>query len=165
MAKYARITHGFGYEDVLKGETKKQYVTHITHIEAPDMTRLRAMAKSGFVADYKKLSYEKNHIEIELSDGKVDIYKEREYSGDFPESSKEYTEWTVVRALRNKKVVRELKLNIKTKLNPLFEDRPTCDFCYKQTTKVTKTNLLDEAKTEIKACKACVRDLDIMRNL
>ncbi len=164
FSKFAAVTHEFAYDDILKGETKTKFVHHIKHIEAPTMERLRAMAKTEFVRDFKNLAYEEKEIVITLSDGHVDIFKEREYSSDYGiESSKTYKTWTVVRATRNNKIIRTLKLNVRTVLNPKFEDRPECDFCYKKVVSVSDDNLLDDKKTAVKVCKKCKADLKIMR--
>lgn len=164
MAKFAAISHEFSYDDILKGETKKKYVNHVIHIEAPTMERLRAMAKKGFVEDFKNLEFEKKEITITLSDGHVDIFKEREYSSkNGIESSKYYKTWIEVRAIRNNEIMRTLKLNVRTVLNPEYEDRPECDFCYKKVVSVSDDNLLDDKKTSVKVCKKCKADLKTMR--
>ena len=164
LGKFAAISHEFAYDDILKGETETKFVHHIRHIEAPTMERLRKMAKEGFVKDFKNLVYEEKEIEITLSDGKVMIYKEREYSSDYGiESSKTYKTWIEVKAIRNKEIVRTIKLNIRTVLNPKYEDRPECDFCYKKVVSVSDDNLLDDKKTAVKVCKKCKADLKVMR--
>lgn len=171
FGKIAYITHEFGYDDIskemkMKGETKKKYVNHINHIEAPTIERIREMAKESFSEDFKNLEYEKKEIEIVLSDGRVMIYKEREYSNDYGiESSKTYKTWIEVKAVRNNEIVRTLRIKEKTVLNPKYEDRPECDFCYKQVVAVFDDNLLDENKKPVKVCKKCKAELKIMRGI
>jgi len=169
FGKIAYVTHEFGYDDISKemkekGETKKKYVSHINHIEASTIERIREMAKESFSEDFKNLEWEKKEIEIVLSDGRVMIYKEREYSSEYGiVSSKTYKTWIEVKAVRNNEIVRTLRIKEKTVLNPKYEDRPECDFCYKKVVEVFDDNLLDDKKKPVKVCKKCKADLKIMR--
>ncbi len=154
FARHAVVSHTFG-------DGKK---SNIQHYESSELQNAIKMAKSGFIKDFKKLKYEENYIEIELekSDDKVEIFKEKEYSDDFSESSKTYKTWLVT---RSRKTGREIISQLKNFRNPQFEDNPECQFCYKKVTQVFKDHLLNKEKTEKMVCANCKKELVIMRKI
>ena len=132
--------------------------------ESPTIEGVIKMAKKGFIEHFKKLKYEENYIIIDLegSNDKVEIFKEKEFSDGFEDSSKTVKTWLVT---RSKKQNREIISQLKNFRNPKYENNPECEFCYKKVTQVFKDHLLNDAKTEKMVCAKCKKDLAIMRTL
>ena len=131
------------------------------HLVASSKTDLRKMIKVHIRDALKK-----NHTVIWNKDTKyqVQMWRESEYSELYKETSetiKYYTK-TVVGMGENCKV-REHHVLIRA--NPHNEDNPECKFCYKQVTSVYNDELLDEAKTVIKVCSTCRKELSKMRKI